>query len=289
LGSNTSRRCGILVTKLEINRSHALKLALPDDLLWEQELIQIYNDAYINLIGAKHPYALGRSIRETQAESWDVIGPMITEVMTTGIPNWVEDQMLAVNRSGYNEEAHFSLSYSAVEDDAGVVRGMLCVCSEVTQQVLGERGLRLQRDLSARAGETRSVDVTCQDILAAIAEYPLDVPFALIYLCDPGNQTLRLCGSVRLNENRALVPTTVLLADATDRWSLAEAMTGQTAIVEGLNRDLTIPGGPWNETVQQAIALPIPSSNVAAPLGVLICGISPNRALMKATSHSTSF
>lgn len=119
----------------------------PMILLWEQELIQIYNDAYINLIGTKHPYALGRSIQETQAESWDVIGPMITEVMTTGIPNWVEDQMLAVNRSGYNEEAHFSLSYSAVGDDTGVIRGMLCVCSEVTQQVLLTRQLeRMQVD-----------------------------------------------------------------------------------------------------------------------------------------------
>jgi PAS domain S-box-containing protein len=251
----------------------------PMILLWEQELIQIYNDAYINLIGTKHPYALGRSIRETQAESWDVIGPMITEVMTTGIPNWVEDQMLAVNRSGYNEEAHFSLSYSAIEDDTGVIRGMLCVCSEVTQQVLGERRLRLQRDLSAQAGATRSVDATCQDILAAIAEYPLDLPFALIYLRNPDDQTLRLCGSVRVNGSQEIVPTTVSLAESTDRWSLVKAMTGQTAIVAGLDRDLAIPSGPWNESVHQAITLPIPSPNVAAPLGVLVCGISPNCAL----------
>ncbi|MEP0912730.1 ATP-binding protein [Leptolyngbya sp. GB1-A1] len=255
----------------------------PMILLWEQELIQIYNDAYINLIGTKHPYALGRSIRETQAESWDVIGPMITEVMTTGVPNWVEDQMLAVNRSGYNEEAHFSLSYSAVEDDAGTIRGMLCVCSEVTQQVLGERRLRLQRDLAAQAGETRSVDATCQDILATIADCLLDVPFALIYLSDFNDQTLKLCGSVGMNGNLAIVPTAVLLseslAETADRWSLAKAMAGQTAIVSELDRDTTIPGGPWNESVSQAIALPIPSSNVAAPLGVLICGISPNRAL----------
>ncbi|MBD3884990.1 response regulator [Phormidium tenue FACHB-886] len=250
----------------------------PMILLWEQELIQIYNDAYINLIGTKHPYALGRSIRETQAESWDVIGPMITEVMTTGIPNWVEDQMLAVNRSGYNEEAHFSLSYSAVEDDAGVIRGMLCVCSEVTQQVLGERRLRLQRDLSARAGETRSVDATCQDILAAIAEYPLDVPFALIYLRDPDDEILHLQGSVRVG-NQEIAPTSVSLAESTDRWSLAKVMAGQTEIVGGLDRDLAILGGPWSESVHQAIVLPIPSSNVATPLGTLICGINPNRAL----------
>lgn len=251
----------------------------PMILLWEQDLIQIYNDAYINLIGTKHPYALGRSIRETQAESWDVIGPMITQVMTSGIPNWVEDQMLAVNRSGYNEEAHFSLSYSAVEDDLGVIRGMLCVCSEITQQILGERRLRLQRDLAARAGDSRSVEATCQDILAAMAEYPLDVPFALIYLQHQGNQRLQLSGSVGLNGNQDIAPTTVTLADSTDRWGLVQAMAGQPIVIRDLERDLKISGGPWGDPVAQAIALPIPSATVTAPLGVLICGISPNRGL----------
>ncbi len=251
----------------------------PMILLWEQELVQIYNDAYINLIGTKHPGALGRSIRQTQAESWDVIGPMIAQVMTTGIPNWVEDQMLAVNRKGYNEEAHFSLSYSAVEDDEGVIRGMLCVCSEVTIQVLGERRLRLQRDLTAQAGETRSVEATCTDILAAIAEYPLDVPFALIYLREPDDQTLRLCGSVRVDANEEIAPITVLKETSADLWSFTKVMAGETAIVEGIDRYVSIPGGPWGERVHQAIALPIPSSNVSAPLGVLIAGISPNCAL----------
>jgi PAS domain S-box-containing protein len=251
----------------------------PMILLWEQELVQIYNDAYINLIGTKHPGALGRSIRQTQAESWDVIGPMIAQVMTTGIPNWVEDQMLAVNRAGYNEEAHFSLSYSAVEDDEGVIRGMLCVCSEVTIQVLGERRLRLQRDLAARGGETRSVDATCSDILEAIAEYPLDVPFALIYLREQDDQTLRLYGSVRVDTNEEIAPTTVAIETSTDLWPFTKVMAGDTAIVEGIDRYVSIPGGPWGERVHQAIALPIPSSNVSAPLGVLIAGISPNCAL----------
>src|SRR4051812_35076703 len=57
----------------------------PMILLWGAEHIQIYNDAYTALIGDKHPAALGRSIKETQAESWATIGPMIRAVMTTGI------------------------------------------------------------------------------------------------------------------------------------------------------------------------------------------------------------
>ena len=134
----------------------------PMILLWGPELLQIYNDAYIGLIGDKHPGALGRSIKVTQAESWDAIGPMIAEVMSTGVPNWVPAQQLPLERAGYREESYFSLSYSAVDDDAGVITGMLCVCSEVTQQLLGERRLRLLRDLALTAGDARSVDVACR-------------------------------------------------------------------------------------------------------------------------------
>lgn len=170
----------------------------PMILLWGEDLIQIYNDAYTGLIGDKHPYALGRSIKETQAESRDTIGPMIHHVMTTGISNWVPAQLLAVNRSGFNEETYFSLSYSAVENDQNIITGMLCVCSEVTQQVLGERRLRLQRDLASKAGETRNVDKACQDIAIAINDYPSDVPFMLLYLRE-GDGNLKLYSSVGID------------------------------------------------------------------------------------------
>ena len=251
----------------------------PMILLWAQELAQIYNDAYTSLIGAKHPGALGRSIKETQSESWDTIGPMIGEVMTTGVPIWVEDQMLAVNRAGYNEEAHFSLSYSAVEDDEGAIRGMLCVCSEVTRQVLGERRLRLQRDLAARAGETQSVDTTCKDISSAIVEYPLDVPLALIYLREPDGKTLRLCGSVGVDPNDTVAPTNVVIEESTGLWPFAKVMAGQKAVVEDLERYIAISGGPWGEIVRAALVLPISSSSATAPLGVFVAGISPSCAL----------
>src|SRR5678816_2641272 len=111
----------------------------PMILVWGEELLQFYNDAYIGVIGNKHPEALGITVRETMAESWDTIGPMIAEVMATGIPNWVPANCLPLVRSGYLEESYFSLSCSAVDDDDGEIRGMLCVCSEVTEQVVNAR------------------------------------------------------------------------------------------------------------------------------------------------------
>jgi len=239
----------------------------PMILLWGESLIQIYNDAYTNLIGDKHPDALGRSIKDTQSESWGTIGPMIHEVMSTGVSNWVPAQLLAVNRSGFNEETYFSLSYSAVEDDHNRVSGMLCVCSEVTQQVLGERRLRIHRDLASRAGETGSVEKVCNGIADALDDYPFDIPFMMLFIMQPDG-TLKLQTSTGTGE---------YLADiGGDPWSLQQALRGTTTHIDDLGNLITVNRGIWNGLVKEALVLPIPSSIPGNPLGVFVAGISPN-------------
>jgi signal transduction histidine kinase len=241
----------------------------PMIVLWGKDLIQIYNDAYTNLIGDKHPDALGRSIIETQAESWPIIGPMIRHVMSTGTPNWVPAQMLALTRAGYQEETYFSLSYSAVENDDNVIEGMLCVCSEVTQQVLGERRLKLQRDLSAKAGETLAIDKVYKDITNAITEYRSDVPFILLYSIEPGRK-VQLRASA--NFDISALPTG-------DVWSMQRVLNGESVLTNGINNWVIIRSGPWNDVVHCAVALPIASSDPNTPLGVMVVGVSPNCAL----------
>jgi signal transduction histidine kinase len=255
----------------------------PMILLWGPELIQIYNDAYIGLIGEKHPGALGRSIKVTQAESWDAIGPMIHAVMSTGVPNWVPAQQLPLERAGYREESYFSLSYSAVEDDAGVITGMLCVCSEVTQQILGERRLKLLRDLALTAGDVRRVDDACRALADAIGAHPLDVPFALVYVRDADGRTLELRGSFGVQDDAGVRPPAVDLddGDAADAspWRLTAAARGETIVVEDVERQVTLPGGPWGEPVRSALVMPLAAAGQGPPLGVIVAGVSPNRAL----------
>ncbi|OKH44894.1 histidine kinase [Calothrix sp. HK-06] len=253
----------------------------PMVLIWGPHLIQFYNDAYSKLIGDKHPTALGTDIRITLAEAWDTLGPMIDEVMTTGVANWVEAQMLVLERSGYREESYFSLSHAPESDDSGQIVGMFCVCSEVTQQVLGARRLRLLRDLASKAGETQSVEKTCASVAAAIAEHPLDVPFALIYLSSQNGKTLTLQSTVRVTGAELVCPVTFDTSayQKDDIWSLGQAYKGETVLIENIDQHLLLPGGPWNEPTRAALVMPIASSGTAAPLGVMVAGISPNRAL----------
>jgi signal transduction histidine kinase len=240
----------------------------PMVLTWGPRFIQFYNDAYSKVIGDKHPAALGEDIRVTLAEAWDTLGPMVLHVMASGVANWTPALMLLLERGGYREEAYFSVSHAPAEDDTGAIVGMLGVCSEVTQQVLGERRLRLLRDLASRTGETRGVEKTCADVAAAIAQHPLDVPFALLYLRSEDGGQLVLRGSVGLE-----------VEPGAEGWPLERVAAGETVRVEDVERRVAVRGGPWADAVRTALVMPVASSGQRKPLGVLVAGVSPNRAL----------
>lgn len=54
----------------------ALASPLPMIVLWDASLVQIYNDGYAEVAGAKHPMALGQATQECWPEVWDFNGPI---------------------------------------------------------------------------------------------------------------------------------------------------------------------------------------------------------------------
>ena len=256
-------------------------------LLWGSEFTQLYNDAYSALIGAKHPAALGGDVRITLAEGWDVLRPIIEEALSTGVASWVPALRLRLDRAGYPEEAYFSVSHAAIRDDRGGNVGVFAVCSEVTEQVVGERRLRLLRDLSLRGGQTSTAQHTCDELIGSVAEHPLDVPFAAIYLRD-GDLLRRMAGvgfapaGVTLDDT--VLPSVLPLrgGGSVDRWALRRAAAGEVGTVSPVTELLTVPAGPWGDPVDVALALPLPSADRTQPLGVLLVGVSPSRGLDEA-------
>src|SRR3954449_1263756 len=108
---------------------------------WGPELVKLYNDGYKPVLGDKHPSALGAPGRQVWPEIWDVIGPMLTGVMKRGQATWSEDQLLVMNRRGYDEETYFTFSYSPIRDEHGAVGGVFTAVTETTERVLGTRRL----------------------------------------------------------------------------------------------------------------------------------------------------
>src|ERR1017187_7118264 len=119
-----------------------LTSGFPMWMAWGPELTVLYNDAYAQTtLGKKHPWALGRSIREVWAEIWKEIGPRIYRVLETGEASWDETLPLILERNDYPEESYHTFSYSPLVGPDGKNAGMLCVVIEDTARVLGERQL----------------------------------------------------------------------------------------------------------------------------------------------------
>ena len=136
---------------------------------WGPELVMLYNDAYRRTLASKHPAALGRAGREIWHEIWDIIGPMLEKVMTTGEATWSDDLLLLLERHGYPEETYHTFSYTPIRDESGGVGGVFTPVTETTERVIGERRLHTLRDLAARSADAKSETEAwkiCAEVLA---------------------------------------------------------------------------------------------------------------------------
>ncbi|WIX92678.1 SpoIIE family protein phosphatase [Amycolatopsis sp. DG1A-15b] len=234
---------------------------------WGPELRFLYNDAYLPLLGSKHP-ALDKPGAEVWGEIWHIIGPMLDSVMTTGEATWSEDLLLPMNRHGYWEETYWTYSYSPVHDDEGVVRAVFTAVSDTTERVIGARRLATLRELSAQAGLARSVGEACELVAGVLGRAGADVPYAAIHIRD-GDSRLALA---------AVTPGGEGAGDAA-AWPLEDALA------DGVPRTVSggafgeLPAGGWSTPPTEAMVLPLPGDAGDAAVGVIVLAASAGRAL----------
>ncbi|WP_408903038.1 hybrid sensor histidine kinase/response regulator [Methylobacterium radiotolerans] len=120
------------------------------------ELGFLYNDAYAEILGGKHPAALGRRFRDVWSEIWPDIAPLVDRAMA-GEATWAEDMPLTMNRHGHDELTRFTFSYSPVRDEGDRVAGMFCACTETTGRLRTEQRLRESEEQLRLATEAAEV------------------------------------------------------------------------------------------------------------------------------------
>src|SRR5882672_980228 len=205
-------------------------------IVWGPEYIQVYNDAYLPVLGAtKHPAALGQRAADCWPEIWNtMLAPMFQQVMSTGEPFQSEDRLFVLDRHGYLEETYFTFSYSAIRDDTGRPGGVLVTSVETTGRVLGERRLRTLHEL-AYASRSDTVSAACQIVASTLAANPNDLPFALLYFIDKDRLRAGLCASSHIAIATQASPETIDLCkdDEDDAvWPIARvARTDQSEVV----------------------------------------------------------
>jgi PAS domain S-box-containing protein len=105
---------------------------------WGEQLGFLYNDAYAEILGAKHPSAIGARFQDIWADIWADIEPSVRAALK-GEATFHEDLPLVMNRNGSEELTYFTFSYSPLRDEEGQVAGIFCTCAETTKQVVAQR------------------------------------------------------------------------------------------------------------------------------------------------------
>ena len=149
---------------------------VPMALAYGDEYTLVYNDAYADLMGTRHPAALGRPAAEIFADLWTApgVGGVIGDVYRTGRPFLEPETQVALPSgvAGRAEQSFFTRGHSAVRDRHGVVVGVLTVAAETTQvtqrlQSLGELTSRL-------AGALTTDDVARVVLKYALTSFDVD-------------------------------------------------------------------------------------------------------------------
>jgi len=132
---------------LRILISQVLASPMPTKLVWGAELIQIYNDAYIPILGHKHPAALGLPMRLSSPEIWTARASVYDALLRDGLGVFENDREVRVAGSdGVIEDRKFTVGYAPVRRADGTVQGVVVTLIETTARVRAETLLRESRE-----------------------------------------------------------------------------------------------------------------------------------------------
>jgi signal transduction histidine kinase/ActR/RegA family two-component response regulator len=120
-------------------------------LFWGPDLINLYNDGFIPLLGEKHPQAMGQPARVCWSDAWPVVGDLLTNVVERADAVLFAEMLVPIVRGGRLEDAWWNYSYSPVFDDAGAIAGVLVVATETTAEVATRRRESELRQLAEAA------------------------------------------------------------------------------------------------------------------------------------------
>jgi len=148
-------------------------------------LEMVYNDAFAELLGSKHPDVFGRPTREAVAEVWHLpnVGAAFRGVLETGEPFLENGVRLSLQRGRPAplrlDDGYYTRAASPVRDDSGAVVGVLHMVLETTE------GVERVQELASLAGSL-AVAATVDDVCkAALHHMALTLPVVEVVVCLP--------------------------------------------------------------------------------------------------------
>ncbi|CAK3760080.1 Histidine kinase NIK1 [Lecanosticta acicola] len=273
----------------------------PAAMYWGEDLIAIYNEAYILLAGQKHPSLMGQSYRVAWAEIWNEVKDVFANAKTTGEATMKDDDCLFIRRSDHLEEAYFSWSIIPMVGRDGSVMGLYNPAFEKTRRKIAERRMLTLREVGERTASARDVKAFWTQVLGSFEFNEYDSPFLMLYsVSDEADSdsssihsgsvfTSRQCmleGSLGVPEGHQAAPDQIDIRSGmegfgpvfrevlnTNKPVLLEV--GSSDLPEGLMEGLQSRG--FGDPIKAVVVCPIHPTTGESVLGFLVLGVNPRR------------
>ncbi|WP_158307825.1 hybrid sensor histidine kinase/response regulator [Ramlibacter tataouinensis] len=126
--------------------------------VWGDERILLYNDAYLPFLQEKHPAAFGQPLEQVWAEIWPQIGPLVDRARS-GEAFQIDDMPLVLQRNGKRDPGWFTFFYAPLRDEDGRIQGMYSSVVETTARVLEEQRKTQLLELSDQRVAQRTAEL----------------------------------------------------------------------------------------------------------------------------------
>lgn len=178
-------------THLQSVVSTVLAMPFPTLLWWGGSRTQIYNEAARQCFDVlKAPQSLGQDAAACWAADWDLLGPQLEQVATTGRAIRHQDMLIPIVRGGRMVECYWTYSYTPLFGQSGTVDGVMIASTETTGRVVAVRrqaALDLLRGGLAGCATMAEAEAITRLVVAS-------VPRDILALGFPGDAELRGAG-----------------------------------------------------------------------------------------------
>ena len=167
---------------------------------------------------------MGQPATKVWAEIWDLIGPRTEAALEPAKSTFDEALLLIMERCGYLEETYFTFSYSPLRNMQERSAASLLPLPTRRLRIIRERRLRLLPEVAAASSEAHTPEQVGAAAAKCIGRDPRGMPFALLYLTQPGGKTAALVSPAGIDDSGwPGAPPLIDLEAAESTWPLPQA------------------------------------------------------------------
>ncbi len=261
-----------LVTSLQI----CLGASFPALILWGNERIVFYNEAFAELIGEQHPQMLCQPADDISNELIVFVRTRIDRMLEQFESCCQASAHIRISRNGHIRESYFSVSCSAITDGDSGSNGFFVACHEDTEKILRQQRMRTLHALTENLQNSFSLEEVSQHLTAILVQNARELPFTLLYFLDNDGRHVRLIATTGMERGTAASPT-MLEIFGESPWPFQDVLEAREPILvtKQFASKLSSGGEVWPAPVEKCFVVPLAKPIGDRIMGFFVAGICP--------------